>query len=488
MKNKLVHLARKSLLMGFVLTSTFHYADLQGEEAVAIGTRLELFVDQYLIDTMDNVEFRLHQPQETPLPESFPNGFYMTIILDDGLYRAYYRDRDSTYPGPYFSGDPGEIIRYAESTDGIEWSFPKLGLFEVEGSYDNNVVLANAPPFTHNLSPFLDTRPDVDPDQRYKALAGHPGRDRETRSEGMYAFVSPDGIVWEKMSEEEVIPYNKDWGHAFDSQNVAFWSEEEQQYVCYFRTWDTSHGRLRTVSRTTSPDFINWSEPVAMDPNVPGEHLYTSQTQPYFRAPHIYIALPSRYVAGRVGAESTHGMQGSTDILFMAKRAGDNPYERLFTEAFISPGMNPARWENRANYVAQNVVPTGDNEMSIYHQRGYRYVLRTDGFISIRAGAVEGELLTNPIIFEGDQLVLNYSTSAAGSLRVEIQHANGTPIPGFELENSMIAVGDTIDGVMAWKGDPNLAEWAGTPVRLRFVMTECDVYSFRFDSASAEKE
>lgn len=481
MKYKLTHIVQKFALLGIFLASTIVFADTHDEDIIDIGNRLELFVDELLIDSMDNVEFRLHAPVETPLPESFPNGFYMTIIKDGDLYRAYYRDRDSTYPGPYYSGDPGEITRYAESTDGIEWTFPVLGLFEVEGSYDNNVVLANSPPFTHNFSPFLDTRPNVDPSQRFKAIAGHPGRDRETRSMGMYAFVSPDGIHWEKLGEEEVIPYNRDWGHAFDSQNVAFWSEEEGQYVCYFRTWDTDHGRLRTVSRTTSPDFLNWSEPVALSPNVPGEHLYTTQTHPYYRAPHIYIALPSRYVAGRVGRETTHGMQGSTDILFMSKRAGDNTYDRLFTEAFIRPGMNLSRWENRANYVALNVVPTGENEMSIYHQRGYRYVLRKDGFVSVHAGAEEGELLTNPLIFEGDQLVLNYSTSAAGSLRVEIQDADGTPIPGFELEESILAVGDTINGVMSWQGDPDLSQLAETPVRLRFVFSECDIYSFQFD-------
>jgi len=481
MKNKLAKILRKSLLLGLGLASLVPYAKSYGEDAVDIGSRLELFVDRYLVESMNNVEFQLQHPQQAPSSESSPRGFYMTIIKDGDLYRAYYRDRDPSYIEPRYSGDPGEITRYAESHDGIEWTYPDLGLFEVEGSEHSNVVMADAPPYTHNFSPFLDARPGVDPKQRYKALAGHPGHPKENRSEGMHAFVSADGIVWEKLGEEEVIPYNKDWGHAFDSQNVAFWSEVEEQYVCYFRTWDTKHGRLRTISRTTSPDFVNWSEPVVMDVNLPGEHLYTSQTQPYFRAPHIYIALPSRYTAGRVGAKSADSMKGSTDILFMAKRAGDNTYERLFTEAFLRPGMKASRWESRANYVAQNVVSTGEGEMSIYHHLGYRYTLRTDGFISVHAGAEEGDMLTMPIIFDGEQLIVNYSTSAAGSLRVEIQNADGTPVPGFELEKSTFAVGDTIDGVMSWEGSPDLARLAGTPVRLRFVLEECDVFSFRFN-------
>jgi hypothetical protein len=38
---------------------------------------------------------------------------------------------------------------------------------------------------------------------------------------------------------------------------------------------------LRSVCRTTSPDFVTWSGPVPLRPNFPGEHLYTTLTHPY---------------------------------------------------------------------------------------------------------------------------------------------------------------------------------------------------------------
>ncbi len=474
------------LIFALALTALFPGLALAEEsappEVIDIGSRLELFVDDLLVDSLENIDYRLHHPHAAPLPESPLIGSYATVIKDGDLYRGYYRDVAPGYTGPSdYSGHPGEITCYAESRDGHEWAFPSLGLYEVDGTTENNVILAGMPPFSHNFSPFLDTRPGVDPGERFKALAGHPGRQRDERAEGLHAFYSADGIVWEKAGEEAVIPYDPAWHHAFDSQNVAFWSEAEQQYVCYFRTWETPHGRLRTISRVTSPDFRNWGEPVAMDPNVPGEHLYTSQTHPYFRAPHLYVALPTRYIAGRVGAEETRAMLGSTDILFMASRAGSTSYDRLFTEGFIWPGLDPERWGNRSNYVALNVVPTGEAEMSIYHARsGHRYALRTDGFVSVRAGADEGELITRPVRFEGAALVVNYSTSAAGNLRVELQEADGTPIPGFRLEDCAVAIGDTIEGVIAWQDNPDLQAYAGAPVRLRFVMTECDLYSFRF--------
>lgn len=467
-------------------------------DPIEIGSRLELFVDRHLIDKLDGLELRLHEPRPMPPAASPVTGSYMTVIQDGDRYRAYYRGDDPGYTGRRdFSGHPGEITCYAESRDGHEWTFPRLGLFEINGSRDNNVILAGMPPLSHNFSPFLDTRPGVDPKQRFKALAGHPGFDRKVAADGLHALVSADGIRWNRLGDEPVISYDASWSHAFDSQNVSFWSEAEQRYVCYFRTWAPFRGRpadpseqsreaghggaLRTISRTTSPDFKNWSKPVAMNPNLPGEHLYTSQTHPYFRAPHVYIALPSRYVAGRVGAEKKHAMLGSTDILFMSSRAGSTSFDRPFTEAFIRPGLDPERWQSRANYVALNVVPTSPEEMSLYHSRsGIRYVLRTDGFVSVRAAAAEGELLTAPLVFEGRRLALNYSTSAAGLVRVEIQNADGTPVPGFHLSDCDEIVGDEIERVVQWKGHPDLAELAGRPVRLRFAMREADLFSFQF--------
>jgi len=437
----------------------------RADESISVGDRLELFVDRHVIDALDGTELRLHEPEKQPRPNSPLVGSYATVIRDGDLYRAYYRDKVPSYDGPLNSGHPGEITCYAESRDGHEWTFPKLGLYEVDGSRDNNVILYGQSPFSHDFSPFLDARPGVDRKERFKALAGHGKR-------GLWAFVSTDGIHWQKVGEAPVIPYQATWSHAFDSQNVAFWSEAEGCYVSYFRTWETPHGKLRTISRATSADFRRWKTPVAMNPNLPGEHLYTNQTHPYFRAPHLYVALPTRYQAGR---------GSSTDILFMSSRAGSTTYDRLFTEAFIRPGLDPERFTNRANYVALNVVPTGPAEMSIYHAKsGHRYTLRTDGFVSVRAGAAPGEMRTKPVTFSGKRLVLNYGTSAAGVVQVELQLADGTPIPGFRLKDCPPIVGDAIEHVVRWKSGADVSSLSGQPIRLRFLMQEADLFSFRF--------
>jgi hypothetical protein len=420
-----------------------------------IGSRRELFIDRHLIDALENVSLVLHEPREAPAMEEPADPMeYGTVIKDGDLFRLYTRDGR----GAKFDGDVTEVTRYCESRDGIRWTRPNLGLIEIDGSRDNNVILHEAP-FCHNFSPMLDARPGVAPDERFKALAG-------TVKSGLVAFVSGDGIRWRKLRPEPVITYTREY--AFDSQNVSFWSEAEGQYVCYFRHFLDK--RLRSVCRTASADFITWTEPVPMRPNFENEHLYTTLTHPYFRAPHIYVATPTRFLPDR---------GESTDILFMTAR-GDAPFDRTFRDVFIRPGPDPARWGNRSNYAALNVVPTGPAEMSIYVTPFRRLVLRTDGFASVHAGPDRGRLRTRPLRFEGDALEINFRTSAAGAVRVGLEDADGRPVPGFALDDCPEIVGDAIARVVGWKGGTDVGPLAGRPVRLVFDLLEADLYALQF--------
>lgn len=161
----------------------------------------------------------------------------------------------------------------------------------------------------------------------------------------------------------------------------------------------------------------------------------------------------------------------------------------------MRPGAQPDRWVCRNNLVAWGLVETTSrmqgaaDEISLYVVEGYyqgdscrvrRHAMRADGFVSASAGWTGGRLLTKSLIFDGAQLVLNFSTSAAGSLRVEIQDEEGQPIDGFSLADCPEVFGDSIARRMSWKDDANLSSLAGTPVRLLFELQDADLYSFRF--------
>lgn len=89
-------------------------------------------------------------------------------------------------------------------------------------------------------------------------------------------------------------------------------------------------------------------------------------------------------------------------------------------------------------------------------------------------------MVTQPFTFAGGELEINYRTSAAGFVRVEIQDADRAPIPGYTLDDCSEIVGDQIERAVAWNSGGEVSQLAGRAVRLRFVMKDADLYSFRF--------
>jgi hypothetical protein len=174
----------------------------------------------------------------------------------------------------------------------------------------------------------------------------------------------------------------------------------------------------------------------------------------------------------------------------MSSRDGLHWYR--FREAFIRPTRERNTWTDRTNGPAWGILQTGPEELSVYWvdhfhhptNRLSRGTLRLDGFASLTAPFAGGEMVTKPLRFEGRELVLNYETSGAGSVRVEIQDENGVPIPGYTLIDHRIMYGNEIEGVVNWQRGSNVASLAGRPVRLRFVLSDADVYALQFRSAS----
>jgi hypothetical protein len=477
-----------------------------------IGSRLELFVDDWLIERMQGTRLSLHSPvpREVALrfddvPWEGTGCHYPTVIHDGSLYRAYYRglpQEDVALED--VDGGPSEVTCLAESTDGIHWMRPSLGLFEVQGTRENNVVLNRTfSPIPHNFCPFLDTRPGVPPAERLKGLGGLFDIDgRRPHTGGLVALASPDGVHWRKLAEKAVIGRAQYPIFTDTAESPAFWSDTEGCYVCYIRTWKGEGspdvdgaggtvngfgGRYRWIGRTTSVDFLHWSPVVALDfGDAPMEHLYTNQVHPYFRAPHIYLGFPFRFFPGRK-AVPEHPWTGVSDAVLMTSRDGVH-WDRRFMEAFLRPGREPQNWTQRSNALAVGVVPTGADEMSVYWIEHYEHptarlrrgTLRLDGFTSLNAGYCGGEAVTHPFSFIGRQLVLNYATSAAGSVRVEIQDAEGHALPGFTLEECPEMYGDQIEQPACWAKGSDLSDLAGQPVRLRLALKDADVYSFRF--------
>jgi hypothetical protein len=462
-------------------------------EQLNLGVCRELFLDHHLIQTLRGTRLMLHEPRdEGPVlrfdaPWEGPFSAYCTVLDDGGRFLVYYRGKTQAARDGL-----EETTCVAESRDGRTWTRPNLGLVEVGGTRSNNVVLA-LDDLSHNFSPLLDANPSISQEQRFKAVSG-------TARSGLMAFVSPDGFRWSKLSDKPILTKGElPFANVFDSQNVVFWSATEERYVMFFRVFQE---RKRRIARAESKDFLNWTNVMVMEyrdaDGAPAviEELYTNQTHPYFRAPHIYVSLAARFMPGRqvlteaeARAINIHPsyFKDTSDAIFMSSRGG-RFYVRTFPGAFIRPGIGAQNWVSRTTYPALNVVQTGPHEMSAYVNQDYaqptahlrRYSLRLDGFASVRAPHEGGELLTKPVSFTGTRLLVNFATSAAGAIRVEIQDEYGKPLPGFTLAESLELIGNEIERAVRWKDGDRLDAISGKPMRLLFVMKDADLYALRF--------
>lgn len=435
-------------------------------EPVDIGTRRELFTDTYLIDSMsDGVALQVQQPEPkevvlvTGEPWEGNTCAYYSIFQDGDLYRMYYRGSHAVN----MKSAHEEVTCYAESRDGIHWTKPKLGLFEWNGSKDNNIVLRGIG--THCFVAFRDSNPEARPDAKYKGIS----RGRPVGKKGLYVFKSPDGIHWSLMNDGPVITEG-----AFDSQNLAFWDPVSRKYVDYHRIFVNG---VRSIMTCTSDDFVHWSKPVLLTyPDAPHQHLYTNAIRPYPDAPHIRIGFPTRYLPDTEQVEP----------VFMSSRDGSTFHR--FDSPVIPQSAPRDRAGNRSNYMTNGLVklPGRPDEWSVYATEAYytgpdsrvrRFVYRKDGFVAL---AGTGTVLTRPFRYTGNKLMLNYRCGENGAVRVEMRNEAGDGLITLARDDSDRLTGDAVNHCMDWRNPDTVAVGKGRTVRLKFELKNAEIYAFQF--------
>ena len=489
-----------------------------GAEVIHIGSQRELFVDEFLIERKVDLELQLHSPvpQEVVMTRDAPwegsGSTFETIFRDGEIIRLYYMGMELTnVNGSKLRDNPGHtelrnaVVCYAESKDGVHWTRPELGLFDFNGSKANNIIWDAA--FLDNFVPFKDANPDCPPDERYKAVSSGKG--------GLYALKSSDGIHWSYLQQDPIITRGK-----FDTQNNAFWDPMREQYWCYVRDFHGPDGKptddtkigVRDILVATSKDFRHWTEPRRLDyGDSPDEALYVNGVRPYYRAPHLFVGFPLRYIdrpyspaalrdlpdpehrRARMAFSPRYGTV-LTDGMFMSSRDGKKFHR--WDEAFIRPGpQRKDNWVYGDGVMSIGLLetpaqdPTAEPELTLYTHEDHwkkptrlrRNTLRIDGFVSLHARRPPGEFVSKLLTFTGSELSLNFATSAAGSIRVEIQDEAGQPVSGFSLADGDELFGDTINRTVSWHDRTDLSALAGRPIRLRMVLSDADLYSLKFE-------
>ena len=448
--------------------------------------------------------------------QQLPEGAQLPTLLDDGIYKSWY-----IIPGPPVEGLPGghnNYLCYAESEDGMNWRRPKLGLFEHEGSRENNIVFCGDQQGSrrglHGQGVFLDNA--ADPAERYKMVYMGVFTQEEVEAYrkkypeeidpmacrpdgsawGLCGAVSPDGLHWSPLPDPLLLVH-------CDTYNCAYYDERLQQYVAYYRIWQVdwsmpaarvmcgSIGR-RAIGRSFSTDFRHFSRPqILIAPGAdmsPGHVWYGPGKTTLPGCPDQHLLFPYRWKLENDGMD-IH-LFSSPDGLVYSEVPGS---------PVISQGT-PGQWDGGYVVTGGNLFEhNGDwvlpflgypiphkyprldparRELYPGVQNGLGYARWPKGRIVALECAEDGACWTIPLRPAGTRMRINASVACTGYVKIGLQ-GNGD-LPGRTVADCDIIYGcDGNDIPVRWHGEDtiNVPE---EPIAVFFEMRQAKLFGVEF--------
>ena len=119
-----------------------------------IGTKRQFFFNHALLDlekTTANVQLSDKPVRREKLMTfdevwenqkvSYPSFFYDEDVKKYRLYYCASMRKDLTKLNEQEMDEPNMRFCYAESEDGLHWIKPNLGLYDIDGDFNNNVII-----------------------------------------------------------------------------------------------------------------------------------------------------------------------------------------------------------------------------------------------------------------------------------------------------------------------------------------------------------
>ena len=413
---------------------------------------------------------------------------HATVLRDDGVYRLWY--------GTRLHGC------YAESDDGETWRKPELGICEVDGDRNNNIVMdSDHPPvrgFYSSGDVFID--PSAPGEERYKAfirsrfdqqafdefMSKHPDSvepkfQQENPSErgiiAMAGAASDDGLHWTAYPSPQVV-------HKSDTQNIAYYDTVLQKYVGYFRTH--VFGR-RAIGRAETEDFRRFPLPdTILWPDASlglSEVWYASGRTCYPGAPDYHLMFCRKW---RVADDRWYvHLATSPDGVLWGFPAQNQ---------VLSPSEG-RQWDSGAVTVGSGMVALPGNRVGVPivgYEIPHKYprfrglgkfawaTWEKDRIVALEADE-QGSFTTQPVTFQGSRLKLNVRTKHVGCIRVRVLDRDGQPLEGRTFEDCDYISGDHFDRVVTWRDDPDLRRHPGESVSFGIELSYGQLFSMRFE-------
>ena len=468
---------------------------------VKITSEHQLFVDDYLVASRSNLARQLHHPRrhpanpvlrlrEQPWEHHWGHSVFVLRHPETGAFRMWYS------PQHYFPAENGITYRgatcYAESSDGIRWTKPSLGIFNYGNDKNNNICLPQG-----TIEGLFYEPQDPNENRRYKALVWHDphGQKAYAPREGFYLYWSADGIHWQGDNRRCIIPNGQ--GSNFPRELLSGVGDTTQ-----FR-WDTKLNRyvanlkilfrrptLRTAGYSESEDLIHWTRPRMImhrdGLDEPDSQIYEHTT---FEYESMWIGLVRVMHTERTGWKQV-------DVELSCSRDGRNWTRVARGERFLPLGPETS-WD--ADYLIPGrpgAPMLVDGKLRFYYWGTRRAdkrdgsqdvswlmhigvaTLRRDGFVSLDAGQQPGTVTTRPLAFAGKHLFVNAEIAEGGSVKTALLSSDGNPIPGFSLADATPLTSGGTAIPVRWKENLSVQRPAGQHVRIRFELTAAKLYSF----------
>lgn len=472
---------------------------------IPINTGRQLFVDDFLIHET-NLERICHKPDFYPgnpilepdrAWEVTTEGAPYCAPFSDGIwfdessqmFRMWYLagadllHRDTTRQTFYTC--------YAESVDGIRWDKKELDV--VPGT---NIT---EPSNRDSATIWLD-REETDPSKKWK-LFNVERRESDGRWQIILKY-SADGIHWSKGQAQS--------GDVSDRTTV-FYNPFTKKWAVSLRAGTPVSSRSRFYAENSDPEtlvsLIHRTKNDAIDRNIvfwftPDDKELRHEKYPEVN-PGIYnfdaIAYES-IILGQYSAWAgpenrvcaADGIQKRNVISLGYSRDGFHFY-RPTHEAFMNVDESDGAW-NWGNMQSINGTPLIVGDSLYFYASGRRLnkimwdsytstglaKLRRDGFVSLSAGRDGGYVITEPVSFEGSYFFVNACVKGKkSSVVVEILDEDGKPLPGFTQADCIpMKKADSTKQLITWKNHQNLSAISGKTVRIKFYLTDGDLYAF----------
>ncbi|MCC6696215.1 MAG: hypothetical protein IT365_11350 [Candidatus Hydrogenedentes bacterium] len=476
-----------------------------------VGSRSQLFVDQVLVRDAHNVAFTLHPARrhpENPILradrpwEGWRLEIYGNVIYDqeEQLFKMWYlgEERDAF---------PNYATYYATSKDGVHWEKPLVGTVKTEKYPEHNVIAEQV-----LLASVIKDMKDPDPARRYKMICWLQ------KDHGYHTMVSPDGLNWERLSQEPLCRSG--------DVITGYYDEQRGLYVAFPKIGHRvgNHDR-RVFWLITSEDFLKWTEPeLVIVPDLRDDASSLArieQVRPILDVPDDPAQIRTEfYGVGAYPAESCtlafvwmltinnearYGNQEGPGELQLAVSRDLRHWERPFRVPCVPRGA-VGEWDSGFFVTQSRALDVGDEVWLYYGASNYTHgtpclyrsegtgrlttftgsiglaIWQRDRFVSVDAPQEGGNLMTVPIVFTGDRLEVNAHTGEGGSIVIRILDAAGKPINGFPVSNAI--TGDSLRHTVTWGESTSVAPLAGKPITLQFDMRNAELFAFAFRGGS----